>query len=100
MGIFQTARWRLTIWYMVISFGLLSMFTIAALLAEHQTFEAVRSLVHSEVRGIVFNAILQAEIDNFEREFIRRLIIFDILMLVVSGLASYILSGRTLEPIE
>jgi two-component system, OmpR family, sensor histidine kinase CiaH len=100
MNPFVTARWRLTLWYMLISCALLTIFTLAALLAEHQAFLAVRELVHSQVRGIVFNAVLQAEIDNFERDFAQRLIVFDILMFVVSGLASYILSGRTLKPIE
>lgn len=100
MNAFTTARWRLTLWYMLISCFLLTIFTIAALLAEYQAFLAVRELVHSEVRGIVFNAVLQAEIDNFQQDFAQRLVVFDILMLIVAGLASYVLSGRTLEPIE
>jgi signal transduction histidine kinase len=100
MNAFTTARWRLTLWYMLISLFLLTIFTIAALLAEHQAFLAVRELVHSEVRGIVFNAVLQAEIDNFQQDFAQRLVLFDVLMLLVAGLASYVLSGRTLQPIE
>lgn len=100
MNAFTTARWRLTLWYMLISCLLLTIFTIAALLAEHQAFLAVRELVHSQVRGIVFNAVLQAEIDNFQQDFAQRLVLFDVLMLAVAGLASYILSGRTLQPIE
>lgn len=100
MNAFHITRWRLTLWYMVISCLLLTMFTIAALIAERQAFMAVEELVHSQSRGIVFNAVLQAEIDNFQQDFARRLIAFDLLMLIVAGLASYILSGRTLQPIE
>lgn len=100
MNTFSIARWRLTLWYLLISSVLLTVFTMAALLAEHQAFEAVRQLVHSQVRGIVFNAVLQSEIDNFERDFAQRLVVFDLLMFMVSGLASYVLSGRTLRPIE
>ncbi len=100
MNAFTTARWKLTLWYLLISCFLLTIFTIAALLAEHQAFLAVRELVHSQVRGIVFNAVLQAEIDNFQQDFAQRLVVFDILILIVAGMASYILSGRTLAPIE
>lgn len=100
MSSFSTARIKLTLWYMVISYSLLLLFTIAVITAERQAFSQVIDLVHSHVRGIVFNVYLQQQIEEFEQSFSRWLFIFDGLILIVATVASYFLSGRTLKPIE
>ena len=100
MKSFSVARLKLTLWYMLISYSLLGLFTFAVISAERQAFAQVIELVHSHVRGVVFNVYLQQQIEQFERHFATWLILFDGVILVAATIASYFLSGRTLEPIE
>jgi signal transduction histidine kinase len=97
---FSTARIKLTLWYMLISYVLLGLFTVAVISAEKQAFAQVIDLVHSHVRGVVFNIYLQQQIEDFEQHFSQWLLLFDAAILIVATLASYFLSGRTLKPIE
>jgi signal transduction histidine kinase len=100
MQSFFTARLKLTLWYMLISYSLLALFTLAVISAEWQAFAQVIDLVHSHVRGVVFNIYLQQQIGEFEQHFVRWLLLFDGVILVIATVASYFLSGRTLGPIE
>lgn len=100
MNSFFQARIKLTLWYMLISYSLLALFTVAVLSAERQAFADVVNLVNSHVRGVVFNIYLQEQINEFESNFARWLFIFDAVILVIATAASYWLSGRTLKPIE
>jgi two-component system sensor histidine kinase CiaH len=94
------ARIKLTLWYVLISYGLLALFTWAVLSAESKAFAQVIDLVHSHVRGMVFNVYLQQQIEDFESHFAQWLLLFDVIILIVATAASYFLSGRTLAPIE
>jgi signal transduction histidine kinase len=100
MTSFNKARLKLTLWYVVISYALLAVFTVAVLSAERQAFGRVIDLVHSNTRGVVFNVYLQQQIADFETSFAQWLIIFDIAILLIAAAVSYFLSGRTLAPIE
>lgn len=100
MKAFSAARIKLTLWYMFISYSLLALFTAAVISAERQAFAQVIDLVHSHVRGIVFNVYLQQQIEDFEANFSRWLLLFDSVILIIATAASYFLSGRTLAPIE
>ncbi len=99
-NIFFSTRIKLTIWYMVISYAMLAFFTLAVIAAHNQTFKVVEQAIEEQGKGIVFNVALQQQISSFTVNFIQRLIIFDLIIAVAAGLASYILSGRTLRPIE
>lgn len=85
---------------MVISYSLLAVFTVAVISAERQAFAQVIDLVHSHVRGVVFNIYLQQQIEDFEAHFSQWLLLFDAVILILATIASYFLSGRTLAPIE
>lgn len=99
MKTFNSTRLKLTLWYMLISYSLLILFTIAVISAERQAFAQVIDLVHSHVRGVVFNIYLQQQIEAFESHFSRWLLLFDAIILVLATAASYFLSGRSLAPI-
>ena len=100
MKTFWHARLRLTLLYVVISYFLLGLFTFAAIRSEQQAFEAIAQVVHSRVRGPIFNVVFERQLSNFEANFTRRLLVFDVLLLLAATAASYFLSGRTLAPIE
>src|SRR5690606_17203804 len=98
--IFSKTRLRLTLWYMLLSYTMLAFFTVATIMAYSRTFDVVYQAIQDQGRGIVFHAALQYEIAQFEQNFIQRLLLFDLLIALAAGLASYILSGRTLRPMQ
>lgn len=97
---FQKARLKLTGLYILIIVFLLILFNIAAIYAERKTFERITQTVKNITRRSTVSPQLTERIDEFEDRYIRRLLLVDGLLLVIIATASYILSGRTLEPIE
>lgn len=100
MNLFFATRLRLTILYIIISYAMLAFFTFAVMMAFDRTFQVVTQGIIEQGRGIVLSVALQDDIQAFQQSFIQRLLLFDVLIAIAAGLASYILSGRTLRPIQ
>lgn len=100
MNIFISTRLKLTLWYIVISYTMLAFFTVAVIISLDRTFEVVEQAIQQQGKGIVYDVALQQQLTSFSSAFIQRLLIFDVSIAVAAGLASYVLSGRTLRPIE
>lgn len=100
MDEFRRARLKLTLWYIIISTVLLWVLSLAAIGAQHQPFESLRSALGPRPLPARVLSVLEQRIENFEQEFIKRLLIFDLAALAVVAVASYFLSGITLRPIQ
>ncbi len=100
MNAFQKARLTLTFWYILISFLLLFVFSLAAIQAEKRAFSRIQQVLGNRAKRPHLTSLLEKRIDEFEANFQMRLLFFDgILLVIVSG-ASYFLSGKTLKPIQ
>lgn len=100
MHTFQRARLKLTAWYILISFVMLTIFSLAAITAEKNAFAKIEHALGNRIERPHLTELLDQRITNFETVFIRRLIIFDAILLVFSAGASWFLSGKTLKPIQ
>lgn len=100
MNSFGRARIELTVRYTFLSGLMLALFTISAMMAESKAFDLIEEAIGDPVNRPVLTALLSRRLDMFESDFARRLLIFDGLLLAMSGLASYYLAGKTLTPIE
>lgn len=100
MNEFKNARLKLTGWYILISFLLLLTFNIFAISAERRAFNRIQEVVSNRTERPKLTALLEERINRFEGNFLETLLLFDIVMLFGASLASYILSGVTLKPIE
>src|SRR5258708_11635307 len=100
MNAFYKARLKLTLWYIFISFCLLTIFTLAAIRAEQTAFDRIVQVISNPVTRPHLTALLDSRINNFERTFTTKLFLFDGLLLIFASIASYFLSGITLKPIQ
>ncbi|KKS78882.1 MAG: Signal transduction histidine kinase [Candidatus Beckwithbacteria bacterium GW2011_GWA2_43_10] len=100
MNEFSKARLTLFGWYLVISFFLLSAFTLVAFQAERQAFARIEKMLSNKVDRPVLSALLERRLREFSGNFKERLLYFDIVLFFVAAGASWFLSGKTLEPIE
>lgn len=97
---FQQARLKLTLWYMLISGLMLAFFTVAAIGVEINSFDKIQMVLSNPVERPNLTALLDKRLEGFESDFRTKLIFMDLLLLVAASIASYVLSGKTLLPIE
>jgi len=100
MNEFSQARLKLFGWYVLISFLLLSVFTIVAFQAERQSFNQIEKIVANRAQRPLVVALVDDRLSQFTADFRERLLYFDIILFLVSTGASWFLSGKTLKPIE
>lgn len=100
MNEFFRARLILFGWYMLISFLLLTVFTIVAFQAEKQSFDQIDQMLSNRIQRPVVSALLEKRLSEFTGNFRERLLYFDIILFLFSSAASWFLSGKTLKPIE
>src|SRR5258708_7153343 len=104
---FQSAAWRLTVWYLVIIMAVSLLFSTALY---QVSFNELGRNADRQVG--YFNNILgpdefdnyallrQHQLDNDRSRLKTNLIVFNLLVLCAGGAASYLLAKRTLRPIE
>ena len=97
---FQRARFKLTLFYMLISLLLLVIFSIAALNAEKHSLERIEQLLSNKEQRPHLTALLEKRIEEFQSNFIKRLLFLNLILLITASFTSYFLSGRTLKPIR
>ncbi len=100
MNEFSKARFKLFGWYVLISFLLLSAFTIVAFQAERQSFNQIEKIVTNRTQRPLVATLVNDRLFQFTSDFRERLLYFDIILFLVSTGASWFLSGITLKPIE
>jgi len=94
------ARLILFGWYVIISFILLTVFTVVAFQAEEQSFYQIEKIISNRVQRPFVSALLEERLSQFSGNFRERLLYFDIILFLISTAASWFLSGKTLKPIE
>lgn len=100
MNEFSKARLTLFGWYILISFVLLSVFTMVSFQAEKQSFNQIDQMLSNKIRRPVVSALLEKRLSKFSGDFRERLLYFDVVLFFVAAGASWLLSGITLKPIE
>jgi two-component system, OmpR family, sensor histidine kinase CiaH len=100
MDTFQKARVTLTLWYIVICFCMLAVFSFGAIQAERRAFSRIEAVFGDPIERPFLSQILTERLDNFHKDFLQRLLFFDIVLLGCSAGASWFLSGKTLKPIQ
>ena len=100
MNEFKKARLRLTLWYVLISFLILFVFNLAAIGAERQAFSKIEQVLSNKIQRPKLTSLLDRRLDEFDSNFITRLLFFDLFLFLGATGASYFLSGRTLKPIQ
>lgn len=95
----QTARLKLTGWYVVITIFLLAVFSVGAIQAEKRAFSKIEQALSDREQRPKLTALLETRIAGFEKNFRQRLFTFDVVLLLISAVSSYFLSAKTLEPI-
>lgn len=99
MNTFKKARLKLTFWYILISAALLMIFSLAAINAERRAFTKLEGVLSDKQQRPQLTAFLEKNINRFESDFRKRLLMFDLALLIGVSISSYFLSGRTLKPI-
>src|SRR5579884_1537404 len=105
---FRSATFKLTMWYLAIAMAISLLFSVA--LYNVTTGELERGL-SSESQNLVNNFPVfrgetryglapQPYYENSSHRILLRLIVFNVIVLIFAGGASYWLAKRTLEPIE
>ncbi len=97
---FQKARLKLTAWYVLVSFLMLSFFTAAAIVIEVRAFDKIQAALSNPFQRPKLTVLLDRRLEGFEADFQSKLIVTDLILLVIASGASYFLSGKTLQPIE
>lgn len=100
MNRFEKARLELAVRYTFLSAIMLVLFTVAALMAETRAFDLIEEALGDPINRPALTALLTRRLDQFEADFARRLMLFDGILLICSGIGSYYLAGKTLKPIE
>jgi len=100
MNLFQKARIKLTLWYLIITSILLFAASIAAITAEVRAFDRIEAAIADRTERPRLSLLLETRLNQFERDFIRRLFLLDGFLIIVAAGGSYFLSGRTLAPIS
>ncbi|MBI2020667.1 HAMP domain-containing histidine kinase [Candidatus Daviesbacteria bacterium] len=100
MNEFTKARVKLTGWYILISLLMLAVFTFAAITAERRAFNSIERALGNPVQRPRLTTLLENSLARFHGDFQQRLFIFDIVLLFGAAYASWLLSGRTLKPIQ
>lgn len=94
------ARIKLTLWYILISIFLLTIFSIAAVTAEQRAFNRIEQVLSNKTTRPRLTALLEQRISQFDKDFKKRLLFFDVVLLIIASAASYFLSAVTLKPIQ
>ena len=100
MNTFQKARIKLTLWYVIIAASLLGLATLSAINAEKAAFNRIEAALGDSVQRPRLTALLQKSLDEFETRFRNRLLLLDFFLLGLTGVGGYVLSNRTLKPIQ
>lgn len=100
MNEFTRARLKLTLFYILISVLMLTVFSFAAIYAERIAFIKIQTVFGDPKTRPFLSMVLSERITNFEGDFIRVLFLFDGILIIFSAVASWFLSGKTLKPIE
>src|SRR3989344_1459171 len=100
MDLFKTARFKLTFWYVITVFVLLFTSSLAAINAETRAFNRIQEALSDRIQRPKLSARLETRLNEFESQFIRRLIFLDLFLFIASAVGAYYLSGITLGPIE
>ncbi|MDO8610881.1 MAG: HAMP domain-containing sensor histidine kinase [bacterium] len=107
---FETARLKLTTWYLIIIMMISFLFSMVIYTGIDREFERFRRIQilreEREREGLIiipptrYPVINSVTISEAEDRIKITLILINILILVLSGIASYFLAGRTLKPIK
>lgn len=112
---FQSARLKLTFWYILIIAIISILFSIAFYKASTQEFDRIRRIHTFRIEHPndfptqPFRLFIQRSepnlvdprfIDNAEQRITLSLIVINLAILIISSLAAYFLAGRTLKPIQ
>ncbi|HCM37081.1 MAG: ATPase/histidine kinase/DNA gyrase B/HSP90 domain protein [Candidatus Gottesmanbacteria bacterium GW2011_GWB1_43_11] len=100
MKAFQTARIKLTLWYIAIIALLLTLSSLAAVNAESQAFNRIQQALGNPRERPKLTQLLETRIAEFEFKFQTRLLALDIILFIFGSIGSYFLSGITLDPIQ
>ena len=122
MKVFELTRIRITIWYVLIVMTISAMFSFVIYQGVTKNIEAsfrsaetrfannggVRPLrkmtdgnvVNDEVTREVLHSLFLEELDNSRESILIYLLIINLIIFILSSLASYYLAGKTLMPIE
>lgn len=103
---FRSATFKLTLWYLAIITGISLVFSVVIY---HFAATALQAGLHSQTMRIyrnfpVFNGspllVTRGDLQTGEHHILLRLIDFNVLVVILAGVASYFLARRTLQPIE
>ncbi len=103
---FKSATFKLTAWYLLIVMLISLFFSVAVYnVGTNEIASTIRTQserIYSEFPVFESNPILhpKSDVSNGDHLLLIRLIFFNIIVLLFSGLASYLLAIKTLEPIE
>ena len=97
---FIQARLRLTAWYLVILAGLITGFTYLTFEAKDSAYVRVYTVVKSYSQDQGKLVELNDTYAEFNRRFKHRVLIFDVGLLIGSGIIAWWLAGKTLKPIQ
>lgn len=75
-------------------------FSLAAINAEKKAFARLEGVLADKQQRPKLSDFLEKSIDKFESDFKKRLLMFDLILLIGVSIASYFFSGRTLKPIQ
>ncbi len=96
---FEKARAKLTLYYFLLSFVLLTFFSIMAIGAERTAFKKITDALSNPTERPVLTKVLSTSLNEFDSDFIKTLLIFDLASLIVAMWFGYYMSGQTLRPI-
>ncbi len=97
---FKQARIKLTAGYMVMFVGLIGVFTYLTLEAKQSTYVRVYQVISAPAPGSPQVKEFSDIYAEYNQRFQRRLILFDLVLIILATYASYALSGLTLKPIQ
>lgn len=102
---FRSAILKLTFWYVLLSMGLSLLLSVAVYhFASHELTEGLNNQSHAIISNDYdadnIRAISSRELSNRSSQLFSDLLYFNIVILVGSTIASYILARRTMRPIE
>jgi len=100
MSAFDFARLKLTIYYLLSLLVIILVFTLLTFQAKESAFIRVRTTVDQIVEEQRMVEQFQHSFDETNRNFQRRLLVADSILILVATIFSWWMSGRTLAPIQ
>ena len=97
---FTKTRLKLTALYIFLSVILLGISSATAISAQRLAFKTIDQALSDRTQRPILTGVLERGLRDFDRRFVQTLLILNAVLLVISSVASYFLSGWTLKPIQ